>query len=794
MKYAKQILTILLLFTFTFVEISAQTVKLKRDAQSSGTLGTIPAGTFPIYSGLQTVAKGMKVYLAADTAGGVTSITWTLVSQPAGSNTALSSTTDQKVTFVPDSTGYYIVKVEVNGGAFAQDTLLAATYLGYKDGEVLGCLCHNLTSGRDWQTVIPKWKASGHATIFKEGITGQLEAANVNGLFKGMYGPNCIKCHTTGWEPNVDNGNFGYEAKASGFDTTWFKTYTKSGSSYLIPTNDMTAWNMLTTDSKYSEAARVAFIGCESCHGPASAHQASYGNPNMISKSLDAGVCNQCHDAPTHHMVGHYYNASAHATLPHLEARTSCFPCHGGTAYYKYTKNPTAPNWVNEDATPISCAVCHVAHEVNDNFGLRIVPVKLQNGYSISEGGNGQLCMTCHQSRSDISTVVTDTPPYYGFVDRYGPHHGPQSDMYLGRNAYNYGNTTLDGLMTHGAVKDACVTCHLAPRGDSQTPNHEFTMVDTTGGQEKDLVAACVNCHGPITSFDDIMASSDLDGNGKIEGVQTEVKGMLTNLADMLPKDASGNVVSRMSDSLKVKNKPNVVKGIYTYYFVSEDRSMGVHNAKYTIGIISAALKALGSEVPVEMTSFNASASAESVTLKWETATETNNNGFDVERKATNNWEKIGFVKGNGTSSQFSKYSFNDNVRGLNAQKASYRLKQVDFDGTFKYSKEVEVTLIAGPREYSLSQNYPNPFNPSTTISYSLPFESNIKISIYNITGQLIKVLVNGEQPIGNHQVLFSTNSNGEQLSSGIYFYTIEASALDGSSSFRQTKKMVLMK
>ncbi len=794
MKYIKILLTILVLFVFTFAETPAQTVKLKRDAQSSGTLGTIPAGTFPIYSGLRTVAIGMKVYLAADTAGGVSSIVWTLVSQPAGSNTTLSSTSDQKVTFVPDSTGYYIVKVEVNGGAFDQDTLLAATYRGYKDGEVLGCLCHDLTSGRDWQTVIPKWQQSGHATIFKEGITGQLEAANVNGTFQGMYGPSCIKCHTTGWSPDVNNGNFGYEAKASGFDTTWYKTFTPSGSSYLIPTNDMTAWNLLTTDPANAKAARVAFIGCESCHGPASAHQDSYGNPNLISKSLDAGVCNQCHDAPTHHMVGHYYNASAHATLPHLEARTTCFPCHGGTAYYKYTQNPAAPQWVNEDATPISCAVCHKAHEVNDNFGLRIVPVKLQNGYSVTEGGNGQLCMTCHQSRADINTIITDTPPYYGFVDRYGPHHGPQSDMYLGRNAYIYGNTALDGLMTHGSVKDACVTCHMAERGSSNTPNHEFSLVDTTGGVDKDIVSGCVPCHGNITSFDDIQASSDLDGNGKIEGVQTEVEGMLADLAELLPKDASGNVVSRMSDSLKIKNKPNVVKGIYTYYFVSEDKSMGVHNAKYTIGIISQAMAALGSTVPVELTSFTASTGSESVTLKWETATEINNNGFEIERKVSNTWEKVGFVKGNGTASSFSKYTFKDDVSGLSADKAVYRLKQIDLNGTSKYSKEVEVAIVAGPKEYALFQNYPNPFNPSTTIKYALPFESNVKISIYNITGQLIKVLVNSELPTGSHEVTFSTNSNGEQLSSGIYFYTIEAQAVGGSGSFRQTKKMVLMK
>ena len=797
MKYVKLLFTITILFVFTFAA-SAQTVKLKTDPQSSGTLGTIPAGTFPIYSGLNTVAIGMKVYLIADTAGGVSTITWTLVSQPAGSNTTLSSTSDQKTTFIPDSTGYYIVKVEVNGGAFDTDTLLAATYRGYKDGEVLGCICHDLSSGRDWQTVVPKWQASGHYTIFKEGITGQLEASNHDGKYQGTYGPNCIKCHTTGWSPDVDNGNFGYEAKASGYDTTWYKTFTPSGSSYLITTNDMTAWNLLTNDSKYAKAARVAFIGCESCHGPASAHQDSYGNPNMISKSLDAGVCNQCHDAPTHHMVGHYYNASAHATLPHLEARTSCFPCHGGTAYYKYSKNPTSPNWVNEDATPISCAVCHKAHEVNDNFGLRIMPVTLQNGYKVTLGGNGQLCMTCHQARKNGSTVITDTPPYYGYSDRFDAHHGPQTDMLFGENGYEFGDSLITGLMTHGAVvKDACVTCHMAERGASNTPNHEFSLVDTTGGVDKDIVSGCIPCHGNITSFDDVMASSDFDGNGKVEGVQTEIEGMLAKLATYLPKAADGSVNNRFltsADSAAVRNKPNIVKGIYTYYFVEEDKSMGVHNTKYAVALLSKALAGVGAVVPVELTSFTANAGAGSVNLSWETVTEVNNNGFEVERKVSNEWEKVAFVKGKGTSTQYSHYTYKDNVSSLTTNKAVYRLKQIDLNGTFKYSKEIEVSIVAGPKEYALFQNYPNPFNPTTTIRYALPFESNVKISVYNITGQLIKVLVNGEQPTGSHEITFSTNSNGEQLSSGIYFYRIEAQAVSGSGSFRLTKKMVLLK
>ena len=94
--------------------------------------------------------------------------------------------------------------------------------------------------------------------------------------------------------------------------------------------------------------------------------------------------------------------------------------------------------------------------------------------------------------------------------------------------------------------------------------------------------------------------------------------------------------------------------------------------------------------------------------------------------------------------------------------------------------------------EYKLSQNYPNPFNPATTINYSLPYDSKVKIIIYDVAGQKIKELVNFVESYGTHKVEF--NLDGLNLSSGIYFYSFEANAVDGSSSFRQTKKMILLK
>ncbi len=122
--------------------------------------------------------------------------------------------------------------------------------------------------------------------------------------------------------------------------------------------------------------------------------------------------------------------------------------------------------------------------------------------------------------------------------------------------------------------------------------------------------------------------------------------------------------------------------------------------------------------VPVELISFTADVNENNITLNWSTATETNNQGFDVERFVESlNWEKIGFVEGSGTTTELRSYSFVD--ENVTEGKYSYQLKQIDFDGSFEYSDVVEIE-VGTPNQYSLEQNYPNPFNPTTTISYSI--------------------------------------------------------------------------
>jgi hypothetical protein len=188
--------------------------------------------------------------------------------------------------------------------------------------------------------------------------------------------------------------------------------------------------------------------------------------------------------------------------------------------------------------------------------------------------------------------------------------------------------------------------------------------------------------------------------------------------------------------------------------------------------------------LPVELSSFSAQRVERGVELVWTTASEKNNAGFEVQRRsekqASEEWQVLGFVKGNGTTSDAKSYSFVDRTA---SGKVQYRLKQVDFDGTFEYSPVIEVE--AGmPRTFELGQNYPNPFNPTTLISYQLPVASEVSLKVYDVLGREVMTLVNGKQDAGSYNL----NFNASNLSSGVYFYRLQA------GSFVQTKKMMLVK
>ena len=202
--------------------------------------------------------------------------------------------------------------------------------------------------------------------------------------------------------------------------------------------------------------------------------------------------------------------------------------------------------------------------------------------------------------------------------------------------------------------------------------------------------------------------------------------------------------------------------------------------------------------IPVELTSFTASVNGNYVSLNWATSTETNNKGFEVERsqkpaggevspeggpnvKSQMEWEKVGFVKGNGTTTEEQNYSFTD--KEVPEGSHVYRLKQIDLNGAVNYSEEVNIE-VKSVYTYYLNQNYPNPFNPTTTIKFGLKKKSNVRIDVFNSIGETVKTILNEERDPGNYTI----NFNAADLPSGVYIYRIE------SGNFLQTRKMILLR
>lgn len=237
----------------------------------------------------------------------------------------------------------------------------------------------------------------------------------------------------------------------------------------------------------------------------------------------------------------------------------------------------------------------------------------------------------------------------------------------------------------------------------------------------------------------------------------------------------SGNTISSFPASipLSIQTSGNVTLGSYTITIqgTGPGGAPPVHRRTITLDVI----------VPVELTSFAAASDKNDVILTWNTATELNNQGFEIQRKITGEFERVGFVEGRGTTTEAQNYLFRD--KDLLSGNYTYRLKQTDFDGSFAYSDEVEIE-ISQPNVFYLGQNYPNPFNPSTNIKYSIPADGNVTLKIYDILGEEVSTLVNEFQQAGTFDVVF----DGSNLSSGVYYYQLT------SGELTSTKKMMLTK
>ena len=540
--------------------------------------------------GLSTVGVGTAVYLEADVniaipVSDITSVAWSLTAKPIGSvamltnsplgtNVLIYEPSSRLVSQVagrkllrPDVAGQYTVTATITttseGTTNLTQTITAGTYMGIETCE----LCHS--GGQIAEDKWTTWSQTLHAQMFSD---------EIDGLLGTTMRQSCLQCHTTGFSANTNV-----------FDGGFSSLQTQLG--WTIPTV-LTNSNWTNMQAHYPSLANVANVQCESCHGPGSVHASLLGNTNSstwpsISVNYTSGDCNQCHDDATHHPYGTEWLNSVHAvttTTPSGAGRQSCVGCHTAIGFIDRIDGVT-----NVDTTymPINCQACHEPHgdtiPTNNPHMIRaMMAATLPDGTVVTNAGEGLLCMQCHQSRENAATYAST------YSSNFGPHHGPQGDMLEGVNGYTYGQSIPSSA--HAAISNTCVTCHMQiiPSTDPAfltAGSHTFEMASSN----EMLVAACQQCHGPsVTTFNFPVA--DYDGDGVVEGVQTEVQNLLNKLSTLLP-NSSGVV-----DGLVKTPSPASgwtapqLEADYNYQFVANDGSLGVHNTAYAVGLLKASI------------------------------------------------------------------------------------------------------------------------------------------------------------------------------------------------------------
>jgi hypothetical protein len=561
-KMRKVILLLLGILLLGFLKVSAQEVSLTTYGVSpyNVTQDSIEHYFDRRYSGLLNVGIETKVFLEGSSTVTLVNPQWTLLSAPGGSTATLGTTKDmdtsnQIITFTPDVEGAY--KIAFSDGVAADTvTINAALYFGVSGGVVACQTCHSDT--------YTKWTTTLHSTAAARGFDGSLSS---------HFNQSCLDCHTTGNDPNAAN---------DGFDDFPF----------VFPDSLYPGVNAQLI-AAYPDAMARSNVQCEACHGPGSGHLGQI-TDSKIDVTLNSDVCAYCHENGTHEIKPLQWDTSVHANGPYQFAgpsRYTCTPCHNGEGFIQYVKGqPQSADVI----VPITCATCHDPHSKENSHQLRLVSATLQNGYVFN--GEGGLCANCHQARTEAVSYVND---YLSHTSHYGPHHGPQADMLSAQNAYTWGQSL--GTSPHLYVtENACIDCHMynipAPLG--QIPNvggHTFAMVSSTGEEN---VESCNQdgCHSGITTFEEkkffLNGNADLDGDGVANGLQIEVQGLLDTLAMHLPPYGSTDIGD--IDSTWTLNEAGAY---YNYGMVNDDRSLGIHNARFTVELLYLSIAKIGGPV-----------------------------------------------------------------------------------------------------------------------------------------------------------------------------------------------------
>jgi len=336
-------------------------------------------------------------------------------------------------------------------------------------------------------------------------------------------------------------------------------------------------------------------------------------------------ACAECHGAaPKYPLLGARlgYDTSGHKNNDnsYYANGQGCQRCHTNEGFIEFaaTGKVDPKAFVRYPSQP-NCVTCHTQHETW-SLGLRTVkPVKLVNG-SVFDLGKGNLCANCHQASGEARALVKASPAA-GIFPFWGAHHGPQSDLVSGTNAWEYPGKSYSSSPHKAVLTDGCVECHMAlPEGryglNPAVGGHSFNIVGEVHEAGKVNTAGCLACHQDIkqlpgTEFFDLKAKEDFDRDGKVEAVQVEVQGLLETFVNpkgtgylqtmnppMFKTDAQASfpgLTTGWAGSRNGQWSETQMAALYNYKLVVEDRSRGVHNATYTIQVLYDALKALDS-------------------------------------------------------------------------------------------------------------------------------------------------------------------------------------------------------
>lgn len=582
---------LLLIIDFSF----AQQARIINEAVSPEMLikMNLTGTTNSVSTGLNVVANGTYIYVSPKSlvnSDPVTAAVWSLQSKPAGSTAQFADMSDMWANFKTDIKGAYTIKLSFNTEKGSHDTTLtiySADYIGNPafDGvqpQGINCMtCHS--SNSKFADIYDRWQTSGHANIFKTEIT----------TGAAYYGTSCMKCHTVGYDHNVAIENNGFDDNANTLGWKW-----------QGPPN-AGKWDTLKT--QFPGLVAFAQIGCESCHGPAGAH-ASFAGPSKetIAISASAGVCASCHDEPWRHNKVSEYENSGHSeavwSSSFAQASTNasyktnnlgnCIRCHDAVGYINFTKGKgtDTQGMVEAQHIAITCATCHDPHGNSNEYSLRSTPSgsdTLANGYRYSGVGTAEVCMNCHKNRTDVNVTAKTKVS----SSHWGPHHSNQADIYLGKNMAEFGSAYTSTNVHQSVFQNACVDCHMQATTDTGTVTrdrvggHSFSMKDDDNNYNH--TKKCEPCHGSKSKWSDFTAKADYDGNGTIEGIQDEVKGLLTKLRIALPPVGIDSISYTDIGTL---NDEKINKAYWNYLMVTNDGSYGMHNAPYVIEVLQSTL------------------------------------------------------------------------------------------------------------------------------------------------------------------------------------------------------------